>query len=369
MPSKSLTRNRPLVYPDWSTLVYAFAGTAASAPQECKDLAQTVSSIAAGANLCLSLIHIYELVHKEKPDERLAMAQWLESLDTVWFDSDGAVEISEMRHAVVDAVNGTRTPPPVPARSSFLSIWGPALTGEALEYALKHPTIPALAETVAGEPRLMKRLEEGMRGGSVDAARRLYRDRVEAFKEVGEKAVNVELDRRFRVRLNAEALQATAGLRSDPASGFHVTRTGIFVAPTDEEVTRALNGFPDLSVLPYFFLSQRFLRCMAKEVSVRPSVDSKAFDEQRGDYYDIFHLVGAAYCDVFTCDQRTASRLAGGCALVGRPSPITAAGGIGALNGRILRQLEAPSLVSRPPGPVRSVMQASRGRTTRRGSC
>lgn len=120
-----------------------------------------------------------------------------------------------------------------------------------------------------------------------------------------------------------------------------VQRNGVFVTVSDDELRASLNELLDVSVLPYTCLSQRFIRGMGKDVLARPHVDTKAFDEERGVFYDIAHLVGAAYCDVFTCDQLTQQRLANGRALIGKPRPITAVRGVGALNRRLLRQLAA----------------------------
>lgn len=92
-------------------------------------------------------------------------------------------------------------------------------------------------------------------------------------------------------------------------------------------------------MLPYRYLAKRFIRHAAKDVLGRASVESRAFDKQRGDFYDISHLVGAAYCDVFTCDQRTADRLGDGRALIGRLPAITAAEGPEYLSERISAQL------------------------------
>jgi len=339
VPGKPITPKKPLVYLDWSTLVYAFDGTSDSARDVRRNLSRTVVDISAKANLCLSFTHICELTHNRDAVGRAAMARWLDGLDAVWLRSESEVEVAELRHALVCAATGTRVPPPVPAVPSFLSMWGEALRGEALEYALANPTLDALVELIASEPRLMTRLEQGMRGGSIAAAKQLYLDRKAAFGSVGEAAMNADLDRRFRKRLESDALAMAGHLRGDANSGLYVERDGLHVPPTDDELRARIGGALDVTVMPYTYLAQRFIRSAAKDVLGRPNVNTKAFDEQRGDFYDIEHLVGAAYCDLFTCDQRTEQRLANGRALIGRGLPITAAGGLERLNERIASQL------------------------------
>lgn len=231
MPGKPLTTTKPLVYLDFSTLVYAFEGTSEAAATDRRALLRNIERVASNANLCLSFTHICELAHRTDPIARAAMARWLDRLDAVWLLSDSEVETAELRHAVISAATGRRAPPSVPAVSSFLSIWGNALRGEALEYALANPTVDAAVELIASEPRLMEHLEQGMRGGSVSAAKRLYLDRKAAFAAVGEAAMNTELDRRFRQRLETEALALAVQLRADARSGLHVERGGLLMAP------------------------------------------------------------------------------------------------------------------------------------------
>ncbi len=195
------------------------------------------------------------------------------------------------------------------------------LEQEALDYALGR-TLADFVDLVASEPRLVGSLER-FRELSVESAKRFYDDRIFGLKQVTKKEMLAALDRKLRANLEVQVRHAAAHLRRDPASGVHVLRNGMFVSPTDEEVLAAVNGFPDLRVLPYIFLSQRVVRNMSFEILKRPSRNSGAFDKQRGDLYDIAHLVGAAYCDVFTCDARTARRLGGGRELLGFCPPIS----------------------------------------------
>lgn len=321
MPGRPPTPGKKFVYLDWSTFGEAFDALELSAQPRQRDLSRTVHRLADDTNLCFSFVHVWELAHLQDAAKRTAFARWLDELDLVWIRSDNDVIKSEVLHAVVDAVQGTRTPPPLPTAPSFLSMFE-GLDQEALNYGLRHPALADFVELVANEPRLMARLRR-FRELSVESAKRFYDDRIFGLKQVTKKQMLATLDGKLRANLEVDVRYAVAQLRRDPASGLHVQRNGMFVSPTDDEVLAAVNGFPDLTVLPYVFLSQTVLRNMSFEILKRPSKNSRAFDDQRGDLFDLAHLVGAAYCDVFTCDKRVARRLADGREKLGFPPPIS----------------------------------------------
>ncbi|BDG06614.1 hypothetical protein [Anaeromyxobacter oryzae] len=337
MPAKALTESRKSIYLDWSTFVDAFRGIDAPANDPARALHDLVVRLSAGENLCFSLTHVWELLHQENPASRVAIARWLDRLDLVWVYSDNDVIKREVLHAVLDAVRGTKTPAPLPAAASFFSLFE-AWDAESLGYALAHPTLADFVDVAGSAPSLMARLAR-FRELSVQSARRLYDDRITGLQQVDRAAMEEELDRKVRANLQVDVAEAAALLRKDPASGFHRNQSGIFVAPTDAEVAAAVNGFPDLTVLPFIFLFHRALRAMSFEIIARPSTASRAFEQQRGDLYDLTHLVGAAYADVFTCDTRTARRLDNGRDLLGRPPPITAVGGPAAVAQHIEAQV------------------------------
>jgi hypothetical protein len=340
MPARLPIPGRRTAYFDWSTFVYAFDGTGvAVADKASRRLATIVLDVARDANLCFSLTHVWELLHREDRGERLAMAAWLENLPLVWLLPEAEVIEGEIRHAVLDVARGTRTKPLLPALPSFLSVftgWDP--TSASFGRALCTPTIVALVEELGDDAGNKRRLEQ-FRSLSVEAAKHIYIDRSLALNERGRDRIDADLDAKLRVGLEADALRIAAELRCRPGSEFHFMRAGMFVSPSDEEVRSALAGFPDLRLLPYHFLWHRTFRNMSYDVTKRENIRSSAFDRQRGDYYDLAHLVGAAYCDVFTCDAAVAKRLNGGREALGRAPPITAEGGIEALVRRIEEQL------------------------------
>ncbi|MBX3186557.1 MAG: hypothetical protein KF819_06065 [Labilithrix sp.] len=63
--------------------------------------------------------------------------------------------------------------------------------------------------------------------------------------------------------------------------------------------------------LPSFYVCQEYASRWV-EVAASKMPDSKGAERERASFYDHCHVaVGAAYCDVFTCDASTARCLAG----------------------------------------------------------
>ncbi len=123
MPGRAPTAGKKLVYLDWSVFGEAFDGSTVDAAPAQHELNRTVQALAAGTNLCFSLVHVWELAHLEDPAKRSAFARWLDQLGLVWIRSDNDVVQSEVLHAVTDAIRGTRTPPVLPTAPSFLSVF------------------------------------------------------------------------------------------------------------------------------------------------------------------------------------------------------------------------------------------------------
>src|SRR5713101_1973943 len=182
MPGRAPTAGKKLVYLDWSVFGEAFDGSTVDAAPAQHELNRTVQALAAGTNLCFSLVHVWELAHLEDPAKRSAFARWLDQLGLVWIRSDNDVVQSEVLHAVTDAIRGTRTPPVLPTAPSFLSVFH-GLDQQALSYALQHPMLANFVELVVSEPRLMASLER-FRELSVESAKQFYDDRILGLKKV-----------------------------------------------------------------------------------------------------------------------------------------------------------------------------------------
>lgn len=83
----------PVVYLDHSTLVDAFDGTRGEGPDAAinAELAAVVEDVARRGTLCLSFVHLVELANR-RFDEAFAMARWLDGLNPMWFQVQGAAE-------------------------------------------------------------------------------------------------------------------------------------------------------------------------------------------------------------------------------------------------------------------------------------
>ena len=120
MPSISPRRDRPSLYPDWSTLVDAFRAVSGDHPRPgAGDLAAVVEDAAQRANLCLSFAHLLELLRGGDLGERRARAAWLDALDTVWLKDLDQVQELELERFLL-AVFGAKVDAGLPS-SSFLA--------------------------------------------------------------------------------------------------------------------------------------------------------------------------------------------------------------------------------------------------------
>jgi hypothetical protein len=288
-------------------------------------------------NLCLSLTHIYELLHADDANERQAMAAWLDEQRVVWLAPEHEVRRRELAHLLVETVRGRCGPPPIPTVPSFLSVFG-GWESRALANALRNPTIAALQRELTADETTMRNLDS-FRRLSIETAKDLYIDRSLALRENTQEAIERRLDEKLRAGLLEEGCAVAEALRNDSSSGFFGDSSGVLAPPNDEFVASTVRGLTDWKRLPYVFLWHRVNRNMSFEVTRRRSIRSRRFQEQRGDYYDGAHLVGGAYCDVFTCDAEVARRLSRGRELLGRAPPIDGRGGVEAVLASLQSQL------------------------------
>jgi hypothetical protein len=85
---------RPVVYLDQSTLVDAYFGKRGERADLAlnAELAEIVEDVASRGTLCLSVVHVIELTPWPSREDALAMAAWLDGLNPLWFQMEGATE-------------------------------------------------------------------------------------------------------------------------------------------------------------------------------------------------------------------------------------------------------------------------------------
>lgn len=341
MPAVRLRPELPTVYVDWSTLVDAFKGLQLHAPATDKALAAAIDRASRAANLCMSFVHLYELLRWSDERARDECAIWLDHLDVVWLRVPEEVHDAELENLLRGAAAGRQRPPRVPALPSMLSLLPYEKEPEALAYALRKNSIKDFVREVSTS-RLTPRIEQ-FATMSTAASRRFWQDRKEGLANHTEEEMRAVLDRRWDAKLVTQALEINRRLVLTHDSSYLVQRGALFVPPDEAFVRAAVRPLEEIKqVLPYAYLHHKVMQNRSFQLARRPTDGSRNFAAAtRGDLFDQWHLVGAAYCDVFTCDAGTAAALDDGRSELGRARELVRAGSADVLAAQIAAALPA----------------------------
>lgn len=305
MPSVPLRPERPSVYPDTSTVSYAFCDG-----YRHQGVADALRAVAKEGNLLLSSVHLLEFARGGA--EMVRVGEALDELDVVWLRPSDQLEAHEVEHLLLqrERPRELRECPPIPTAGSFIGAFGvlpvetasgllrAASIGSYLRVVLEDPSIRAQVETIATE--------------SVSQSRRLFvaQKLIERDLEAG--ATAAEIDQRRKAMERAffaeEVRAAHARLLGHPRL---VEAAGsLFVPPS---VERLIAEFPlpeeEPRLLPHSFVSMAVYRAAALTAGAKQGLRSSYFKKRGGDSFDWAHLVGAAYAEGFCCDATTAKHL------------------------------------------------------------
>jgi len=299
MPSKSRDAARPTFYLDHSTLCDAFrahlVGGATPADIAYRPLFDWVECVAKEANLCMSVIHIAELGRWGDSATADAMARWYEQLPIVWVRSMTDVQNAEDEHWTKVAAGidpkGTVNPFAPSLLVAFHDLKGDALT----QLLGTMEPIVALLEAIRvkgqqNEVRGMLEVAQAFRDDrawaeSVAWSDERKRDEIAYKRRVDLRTRAMEADRRLVARKDLDYAAAKA------CSGGDVQ--DLLVELFDKEPT----------ALPCYRAVQRFNEGLISFAMTKEGGSKKERAALSGSFHDLVHLsVGAAYCDVFTCD-------------------------------------------------------------------
>lgn len=313
MPTIRPRPNRPSLYPDWSTLVYAFDGRSMVAPKDKQALLSLITHVSLDANLCLSFAHLLELLRGTDRAIRSDRAAWLDSLDVVWLRDLDEVNDAELERVLRRSVGLDVEPLELPAVPTFLAQfrnWTPIKVGDVL---LKG-TVSDFVRAVGDSPTVRRQLEQFSDRGAF-WNRQMFADFKRAVDELGADSGD-EVRSRLReklehaLRLRMIKLNQQLVLQHKPG---YALRKGEFWVPPDAEVAQAA-----LSSLDALEKDLPSTACFyevvwaARDIAGRKASASSSFFQnpsRKGDTFDWWHLLGAAYCDVFVCDARTSECL------------------------------------------------------------
>lgn len=341
MPSIHHRPGRPTFYPDWSTLVYAFNGWLdPDASADDRALAAFVDDVARNGNLCLSITHVFELLRGTNIDERTRRAHRLDELDVVWLLDMSEVLSLELTRYLRNAAGLRADPLWLPAAASFLSTfrhWNPEQTAEVL---LKG-TVTHFVAAVGHNQRIHDDLEQFVSLGPMHARRAFADRKLAEHNGLSELALRLGLKAKLDQSLLAEALEANRRLVASDMN-YCVMKGSLLLPPDDDDVIGAMRPLDDIrNDLPLNFIFREVLHAAGDMVSKKEHTGTNFFTDpdRKSDVLDWSHLVGAAYCDAFTCDKLTAKCLRDARKRLGLPQAVVFASNDKALLIRNLREI------------------------------
>jgi hypothetical protein len=318
MPSKPFDPAKPTIYLDTSTLcdavrVHVLGGRPVHAAY--RPLMPWIDRAARDANVCLSLIHLNELARWPDIASADATATWLDGLPIVWVRSRMTVERTEDERWTRLAA-GVPSPGPDPFAPSMGTAFD-AIDGRAVSAILasKCPVLSLLKTARLMEKRYTEAPFEAANTFRADRAwaeqqgwsEEKKRERTEQNVRTALRTRALEADRRLVARLDASYLGKTC------TSG-----------DVQDLLVDLYDG--DLQALPLFRIDRLFIEGFVAAALRKQAGSAKERDALGGSFYDNLHLIGAAYCDVFTCDRETSNWLGSFRTQIGRAPQLTVGG-------------------------------------------
>jgi hypothetical protein len=301
-------------------------------------LFSVVEHAARDANLIFSHIHLSELAHWPDVDAARAMAAWLDGIPLVWARIPTHVAREEHEHWTKVVAGCTNVEPVRFCAPSMLSTFegGPV----SLNILDTHSLTQAFEEEIRDKSiaRKMNRMALAFA-----AQANLDRKSLEQTSEQNRKRFVDETEYRRGVQLRKAVLRADRRLTQRPDLSYLERRSSLNdVVPAFVEVHKR-----NARSLPLTRVFDRLAKGFV-ETSAQRDIHGKNILSLSSSLGDIFHaLIGAAYCDVFTCDQLTARWLGDVRESLGWSAPLVFTGHAAEFAKGIAATLEAALLVRR----------------------
>lgn len=334
MPSIRRRHHARTFYLDTSTLSYAFRG----GHPEFRDRREPdyapmfalVGRIAREANLCLSSTHVAEMAHGNRAHSDAALS-WLASLDTLWTFSFDKIGDREDEVALQRALGATPHVEVEPFARNMTAIFR--------DYGLAAEQRSASINDAAEAARILG-LEkahlfmDGMgekfhydRNGDPKTANLTHVDKA---------AITAQ---KRRALLEDEGARAWDRLRHYDLPEFHAR----YRALTNPNAVFADYVLANPTALPSTYVAEAFGTKFV-EVMARRKPGGNSSRALRSSLHDYAHLgIGAAYCDVFTCDALAADCLRDAPEKIGRRKPFVFRRDVDAFVHALESELATPS--------------------------
>ena len=278
-----------IVYLDSSTLADAFGAVHVHAPHgndPYERLYILIGRVSAEASLCYSTTHLEELIEWDPFERVIALAGWIEDLKPIWCKSADRALDRELEWWLRKELGLPRSAEYLPVSASFTGvIQGPSSPSGSADL-LAVSRIPDMVREVYSRRAQLP----DIKGFSTDSFQKLHRDRMRRWP--AEMVENVR---------NERIAQALEGSASQLWPKLVADRPGLSELDV-VDAAHALARQP--GSLPLDRLFNRTLGGLAKKVTAQEA-NSQGFRRRyRSATHDLMHLTGAAYGDIFTCDQR-----------------------------------------------------------------
>jgi hypothetical protein len=288
---------RPVVYLDHSTLVDAFEGARREGANATTnvELAAVVEDVARRGTLCLSIVHVIELVQRPRLEEALAMARWLDGLGHLWFQLEGA-SLAELEGDVRRRLRMRGAPSPcLPIHHTMTAAIRDNikdLSPNGIAQVLRAPNIHGVIRDTHGK---LRDRTEAVRAMAIELLTRTHEDRSSIPEGTPLEEVRAITSDRFYAHLVAQARRALNTAPVDPGEDY----------PSDLSVRQAVrDALDDPDAIPMNKIARHLQRQVAEEITRKPDPRSRNFRETFQSFvWDARHALAAAVVDVFTCDS------------------------------------------------------------------
>lgn len=295
MPARSRRPDRPTFYLDTSTICDAVRAHVvprdSGAHPAYAPLLPWLERVASEANLCVALVHLLELARRHDHESAMAVARWLDGVETVWVRQMVDVQEEEDEYWMRAALGVVPLLDVNPFAASMLPALGhltPATSPDALAFS----SLPKLVD-------VLRELDQSRSRAGVRTMVQQFHDDRRWAVECGWTDERKGQERGYRQRVEIRTRAHDARQR--------VLRRGETIAEHDEagvhvqDLLVALVSQESLA-MPSYRVADNF-RLAWGDLAGRRTPGSKRASAMESTFEDFLHLVvGAAYCTVFTCD-------------------------------------------------------------------
>jgi hypothetical protein len=247
-----------------------------------------VEKAARQGTVCFSFVHVLELYRWAPFDRVLERARWMDHVGSSWIKTSRRAENEELAWWLRCELDLARERNYSPLSPALLGVLTLPSSQEHVSQLLSDPTIAGFIRNAYS--RRSELPDAGDVSSKIFAS--LHHDRSNLPAGTTEQ----ELDRVTTRKFEEDIRRRSADMSSTVVSAGD--------ASTLNSVVEAANRLLERSdSIPLNRLSHSVIHELGRRIAAQPKSESTGFRRRYGgSAFDIQHLSGAVYCDVFTCD-------------------------------------------------------------------